>query len=656
MSRTAGILLVAGILLLLLGPAAAYAFGEPRFGPPSFALGAALAALSAAESLLGARRRVEIDPLVWPCALLLAGAAIPALRGPGAVDAPYFLDRLGTLAQSLVAIVALTAALRRAPLHRVADALPAVLAAAAALHFGYAAFDSFHAGRERMAGWFGNPNIFASTTAACLLPLARTWMSRPGRRPAGIALLAACFAIVLLAGSRAVLAVLVLLGVLATLRHQGRGRIAAGAAIAVVAALALFTDNPLSARLHGPDVNRSYSRPFIWKVAATTAVEHPLGVGLGMNRYFFARKALDPGEPSLIYRRFDIGIAHNVFLGTAVEAGLLGLLGLIGIGVWLAIERVRAPSERKERPAVDGPYLGALLLVMHAQVDAVAQSPLALAALAVLIGAQRAHLLGPPHRVEVARGRFAAAKALVAGFAVGILVYPTWLSFRAGQALRTAARVAQGGDFEAACAAYQRARQVVWSNPGASSGLVDLLRSKLRDQKDVKDEHLLLELERECHELARANRQDARPWVILGDERRAFHFATQRVDDQLLVGALFAYGKALELDPLDLRTRMVRARLLIELRDLPGATADLEDIVELEDAHAAAWLSLAEIAEREGKRALAIERYREVLVALDRAHEKLSSGRYGELKLLIEFTVGVDALACQRRLVELATH
>jgi tetratricopeptide (TPR) repeat protein len=146
----------------------------------------------------------------------------------------------------------------------------------------------------------------------------------------------------------------------------------------------------ITASLVGPSwlkhtfANRSGSTQFrftLWDVALSTFVEHPIN---GVGPYNFGRSLLQRNDPAL--PRLQITTAHNVYLNTAAELGLMGLL----VGSWMLLAagrawltRWRGTSSTTERVLVAA--TGAALVGFAAQslVDTFTAPPIILPALAV---------------------------------------------------------------------------------------------------------------------------------------------------------------------------------------------------------------------------------------------------------------------------------
>jgi tetratricopeptide (TPR) repeat protein len=130
--------------------------------------------------------------------------------------------------------------------------------------------------------------------------------------------------------------------------------------------------------------NRSHSTQFrftLWEAALTTFREHPL---TGAGPYNFGRSLLQRNDPDLPRRQ--IMTAHNIYLNTAAELGLLGL----AVGGWLLLAAGRAWLTRwhrvsDSREQVQVAAAGAALagLAAHSLVDTFAATPNVLPMLAI---------------------------------------------------------------------------------------------------------------------------------------------------------------------------------------------------------------------------------------------------------------------------------
>jgi tetratricopeptide (TPR) repeat protein/O-antigen ligase len=130
--------------------------------------------------------------------------------------------------------------------------------------------------------------------------------------------------------------------------------------------------------------DRSHSTQFrftLWEAALTTFREHPL---TGAGPYNFGRSLLQRNDPDLPRRQ--IMTAHNIYLNTAAELGLLGL----AVGGWLLLAAGRAwltrwhrVSDSRERVQVAAAGAALAGLAAHSLVDTFAATPNVLPMLAI---------------------------------------------------------------------------------------------------------------------------------------------------------------------------------------------------------------------------------------------------------------------------------
>ena len=641
---------IVGFSALLFGIPVLLGIKELRFVPVALAFGAFLLGLAGSiASVASGRTRPRRIGVVIGALALAVGAAVPFFRDGLPLDRTYALDRYSLLVSALIAWLGGSALVATGFGRGAKRALPRLLMAAFLLHFVSGLALWLTGQQVRMAGFVVQPNYFATLSTALILPalLAFVQSARKTPRNRVVAVLAilALLAVLLASGSRAALLLggsFVLIGIVGLRGHLIRSL---ALAAVVVIAFVLAVPNPLRERLER-DIDRSFPRSFIWRQAAAIAAEHPLGVGLRMHEFYFAQRAFVPEEPSLSHRRHEIGLAHNVILGAAAEAGWLG-----GAGVLILIGSVIALARRRERlrsPSARGAYAGALLLILHAQVDGVVQSPAALGGLCVILAFADSKLR---RRTPRARPVTTSSSWCVAACAAAIAVafVPAVSSYRAGVALRLGGEALVALDLEAAREAFERSLEIVPGNPGGWLGLAAIAR---RDFDRDGDPSALLEIDRCCEALARANRFDTRGDRMSAELRRNAHFREERRDGALLFAAVRRLDRVLDSDPLDIGSRFSRARMLVLLGMPERAANDLVEVLRIEPSHPLAFLTLGEIDLAAGRKPEARARFEQAMGAYFRAHDILSTGRYGPLPELAEVVIGFRPIDCQRKLLE----
>jgi O-antigen ligase len=638
-----------GIVVLWIVVPIVLGKGLFRHLPLAWAVGTTALGVAGLATALADGRATPGRRWTWLGALLLVGGSLAPLAAGVALERGFFLDRLALLCGALAAYFGARAFFASGRNRALRDLLPWFVLATLGLHLAAGCWRFFVRGEARMTGFVLQPNFFATIVAALALPLVLPALRENRRDPRFLLAVAALLVALVCSGSRAALGIALVAAlsyVAASPAGRRLGAWVGGAAVVLVLAL-MVIPNPLKKRLES-DVDRSFPRPFIWERAAGIATEHPLGVGLGMHRWFFARDAWIEAETSLSGRRHEIGIAHNVVLGAAAESGVAGAIGVITlIGAFLALGR--RTNRRSFRPQARAWYCGALVLLLHAQVDGVAQSQAALGVLGVLAGAAESRLVSRTNRVRGQSHRVGAAIP-VAVLAVAALVLasaPILLHVRVAQHLRAAAIASGEGDLAAARAGYESVVTLIGDNSPAALGLIEVARR----ETDAKSESWsLLPIEVAIAAAIRANPHDAKPYVMLGDARRARHFAERRTDRHLLRAALDAYSRAIVADPLALAVRMMRARVLRDLGDPEGAIADLREVLRLEPRHPPAHQAWGDVEMELGNRDAAIEQWFAAVNAYLAAHELFSDGRYGALPYLIEIVSGFDPKTCEEKI------
>ncbi|MDX6768847.1 MAG: O-antigen ligase family protein [Elusimicrobiota bacterium] len=280
-------------------------------GVEAFVLVAGLWALALALRRRGDARRASLD---LPVALL--AASIPAffLLSPERAASEGEAARLGLC---VAAYFAASRTLDAAGVRRLAAAwtLGGALAAALALaqRLGLPGF----AALERPTGSFGNPIFLGAALAAAVPVAAALALGSAGRTRALWSAVAGLQVAGLLATrSRGpALGLLAAGAVWAVLRLEGRARAAAVAGAAALAA----TGAALSA-------GREWTHGLIWRDAWSLFAARPL-LGSGLGRFHlefpaYASEALKARWPE---GRVIVNFAHNEYLQTLCETGLVGL-------------------------------------------------------------------------------------------------------------------------------------------------------------------------------------------------------------------------------------------------------------------------------------------------------------------------------------------
>lgn len=449
---------------------------------------------------------------------------------------------------------------------------------------------------RRLAGSLGNPNVFGACMAAAALALAACL-----RWPRVVLLvLLGVGALLLATRSRGALAAALLVVGAFAARRSVRSVVVLLVGVGVVL---VVVPNPLVERVLSMREEASYSRTFLWSTAAGLIPDNPWGLGPAMYKYSFPALALDPSAPWLVHQRHAIGLTHNVVLTLVVEGGWLA--GLAG-GAFLVWALLRACRGRVPDALGQAGLLGAAVLAIEAQVDAVEQNPLVFSLL-LFLGAVALRRL-PGERVGLpVPGRVAAALLAVAALALAGAAGARWpgqrLNLQAGDAVR-AWRQGQGSRATAE-AALERAMAALPDEAGPAKALFELRFGELRT--DVlagapwaEQSERVAACQAAIDVACRANPADPR-------------LERLRADLALMVWRRGGRGRAafeayrasaetvLALDPLDAVTRRELAQEA-QRQGLPDlAREHLDALFELEPDDAFAWLVTATLAERAGQ-------------------------------------------------------
>lgn len=637
------------VVLLLVVPLILGKF-PLRWLPVAFSIGAVSLAVAGVLTAIADGRATPSRLLPWVGAgCFVLGAFLPLCLGVP-IERVFYCDRLGLAFGFVLAWFGASSVLRSGRSLALRRALPTLLLVTLAMHLAWGIWRFFGRGEDRMTGLVAQPNFFATIVLALAFPFVLPALGARRFDVRAACAAAATLVALVCSGSRAGLgiALIVAFGYAFASRASRKAAWLVGFGGLVLVLLLAIVPNPLKSRLER-NVDASFPRTFIWERAARVAAEHPTGVGLGMFRWYFAQDAWMESAPSLSHRRHEIGLAHNAVLGATAEAGIAGG---IGVSIWIVGFAALAFSSRRGRLAHDKTrawYAAAAVLVLHALVDGVAQSAVALGPLAIVVAMAESKLVSRAPRIR--GGLRLRPQQVAAALLLLIAIVPNALAFEVGRRMRQGAEAQRARDFSAASAAFRRASRVIGDHAPAAYARANLARVAFETDRSARTE---LEIEVECATAARANPFDAKPFVLLGDVRRAFHFAEGRSDPHLLERALHAYDAALVVDPLALDVRLTRARLLRLLGAFDAAAKDLDEVVRREPFHALAYQSYGDLELERGNREAAVSRWFQAINAWLDAHTAMSEGRYGSGEYLGTLFRGFDPKVCEARIRESA--
>ena len=255
-----------------------------------------------------------------------------------------------------------------------------VFLAAGLIQSGTGIAEYFFQGRVRASGSFFNPAYYAGYLAGLIsFPLAGAvfdlWPGISGRkkillRPALAAASVIIFFGVLVSASRAIIFLVIPLGLILIVRFR---RLGAGALVLLGLAL-IFIPNPVRDRIKNIDSSPyAWERVTIWNSSLKMIRHHPLGVGLGMYQYYYQRYMSPMRKVKIGRYGREVRQSHNEILNFAAEcsaaAPLLGLgfLGLLLLRLLRGLKGSKPSGEDRGRLLAFG---GSLLSILaHSLVD-----------------------------------------------------------------------------------------------------------------------------------------------------------------------------------------------------------------------------------------------------------------------------------------------
>lgn len=301
------------------------------------------------------------------------------------------------------------------------------------------------------AGWqsgFVNPNEFACFLVigmhiALSFLIFRQCASghengrKPTRRETGltvftlVAVSISGVMLVVLQSRGALVSCVVVIFVLATLRHKYAG--IAFIVILCLVSILPFPQGSFIQRFSKRDDPFAFQRIDIWQSSARMLVDHPVaGVGLGMYPYYGAEYNF-PVEHRIARYGKRLDMAHNDLLHLGAELGIVGLLLALGVLAGLGTLSFRFLRNRPRSWHVVAASMALLGVLLHGLVSNLLLSP-ALAMTSVVLGSILVESAGAysrktwriSERKDVIASWYAALALGVVYILVPVIGYPFW--------------------------------------------------------------------------------------------------------------------------------------------------------------------------------------------------------------------------------------
>lgn len=623
----------------------------PHFVP---ALGAVAALLVAMPILVDAlrhgasRRPFGLEDV--GLALFFCGATI-AIVGPQAVvDRWTCVVRTTQLGAFATLYLGLVGHLRRDVGGAFARAAMTIGAVAAIVHVAHAIVDFAVGDHDRLTSRAFNPNFFASFVLAWTLVFVPTWLGRKGGTRKVVIAALVLAPLLVATGSKAGVMFFVGLVLLLLVGKTRLGFVRTGLLVVAVAAAVFTVPNPLRTRVLAGETNQVYPRRFYYRVALENIADHPFGIGPGMNKFHFAKRAFDESEPSYLHRRREVGLVHNVFLGAALETGWIGACGVVLFVVGFLRRGLR--RLRDAHPLAIGALAGATLLWLHAQVDGLSQSTVmmsSLFAMAALV------------RVDAERRERATEGFRVPRLAFGLALVVVLALPAPGIASALASRHLQAGD-DALTAADPRLAFVEFSEASSITPLDTVPRKRALEALlyvfDLTlDPMIVQNLGALAREAAALNPLDPEPWLLSAQAIVTLHLKLKvPAEHKLMDDAQWRMGQALEIDPLDVETRLGRARLLGFLGRSDEAIAEARQAIAYEPNYVDAHVFLSDQLERADEFDAAAASLEDAIRAFGACVEIARDSRYGPVPFFEDQVKSFDPVAAQTDVRRLKNH
>lgn len=617
------------------------------------ALGALAALLVAAPVLVEgivrapARRTLALEDI--GLALFFGGAAWAIWAPHAVVDVWTCIVRLTQLVAFATLYLGMLGHLRQDD-GSFARAAVRIGALAACVHVAHAVVDFACGDHDRLTSRAFNPNFFASFVLAWTLVFVPTWLRQKGGTRKTLLCAALLAPLLIATGSKAGVMFFIGLVLLLLVGKTRFGFVRTALVVVAVVAGVFLVPNPLRTRILAGETNQVYPRRFYYQVALENFAEHPFGIGPGMNKFHFATRAFDAAEPSYLHRRREVGLVHNVFLGAALETGWIGVCG-VALFV-IAFFRRGARRFRDASPLAVGACAGASLLWLHAQVDGLSQSTVMMTTLFALVALVRAE----SERRAPDRRSFVIPRVVYAGGLLVALALPA-----PGIASAIASRHLQAGD-AALTAADPRLAFVEFSAASAVTPLDTVPRKRALEALlyvfDLTlDPMIVQNLAALAGEAATLNPLDPEPWLLSARAVVTLHLKLKvPAEHKLMDDAQWRMGKALEIDPLDVETRLGRARLLSFTGKTQEAIAEARLAITHEPNYVDAYVFVSDQLERIGEFDAAAVAMEDAIRAFGACVEIARDSRYGPVQFFPDQVEHFDPVAAQTDVRRLKNH
>ncbi|MCX5867403.1 MAG: O-antigen ligase family protein [Proteobacteria bacterium] len=377
----------------------------------------------------------------------------------------------------------------------------------------------------------------------------------------------------------------------------------------------------------------AYGRIQIWKNSVGLFWHHPLGVGLGMYKYY-SREYQFSGETTVSRHLKYALVAESDALHFLVELGLFGLVFFVWFGIVLGKElwrfwKLRPDDSARIRPEVRiGLIAGIVAIMAHSLVDSNFHNPAIAVECFWFLGMLFGESDAPVRKVTIPRGKRFFIYLIVLDLGLGVaIIRPCWAALE----INAADKAMKRGELDRGIKGAERAVKICWGESSYHDFLASAYYTKYNKTRDVKWFRKTVE---ELQEAIQLNPRNDGFYGHLGAVTETL--AVEKRNSEMLNISIHSFQKVIELRPFYPMSYHHIGYLFLTLGELGQAEAYVKKSIEIEPNYIQAHFVLGLIYEEMGRLDLAISEYQNAQGLWERFKDIRPDSDYEQTLLAID--------------------